>query len=739
MTSFGCLVSWHFPPYRASSGFNLFKRLRATDYVLDVIQAERQVDQSNLGMLEDAGAVFRQFPLSVRNENAYDGATRAAFVEAVVEQFDELVKSRRYDFLLTHSHEFVSHLAGLEIKRRYPDLPWIASFGDPIAANPYNLHYDRATIDDDVAAEREVVRRADRVVTTNRFQTRAMVESISEADVERKFHEIHHAYARELYPQALGRNSRFTFRHVGMLYKHKRTAEPFVDAARLLLSRRPELKDRMRIEFYGANDRFIEGTKADPVLGEVVSYRGQVSYLTSLRLMQSADALLLREGDFSGEGISFSPFFPGKLVDYLGAGKPMVAVTMDEGFVPDLMARIGMPAHNENDHAGIADSMARLIDGTLKLDGRKLPDFSSEKAAKTWNKILPARKKKTLLFAGHDFKFCREILAYYRNSGRYDVLMDKWEGHGQHDLERSRELLDRADIIFCEWGLGNARWYSREKKAGQRLIIRMHRQEIETIYIDEIAKERVDRFIFVSPHWAEKFVRRLELDRSRISVIANLVDVDRFSPGDGSGRSRYRIGMQGYVPRLKRLDRAIDLLLELRKSDDRYHLSIKGKSPEDLRWMHSRAWRPELEWYRDQMKRIEQAGLTGHVVFEPHSPDIENWYRELGFILSLSDFESFHLACAEGMAAGAIPAIRGWPGAGAIYPKELIHANVGDLARFILDRNESPPADDYRDFAVRNFGAERALARLAPLIDPDIPDAAMPEKKRRAASSAARG
>jgi hypothetical protein len=59
-----------------------------------------------------------------------------------------------------------------------------------------------------------------------------------------------------------------------------------------------------------------------------------------------------------------------------------------------------------------------------------------------------------------------------------------------------------------------------------------------------------------------------------------------------------------------------------------------------------------------------------------------SWASAAG--VSMSDIESFHLAAEEGMASGAVPLIRRWPGASEIYGKEWIHASVEESATTVL-------------------------------------------------------
>jgi hypothetical protein len=68
-------------------------------------------------------------------------------------------------------------------------------------------------------------------------------------------------------------------------------------------------------------------------------------------------------------------------------------------------------------------------------------------------------------------------------------------------------------------------------------------------------------------------------------------------------------------------------------------------------------------------------------------------------VLSTSDDESFHLAPAEGMASGAVPALLNWPGAETIYDPHWIHANPGALAASIAATVRDGRWDDERRLA----------------------------------------
>lgn len=97
-------------------------------------------------------------------------------------------------------------------------------------------------------------------------------------------------------------------------------------------------------------------------------------------------------------------------------------------------------------------------------------------------------------------------------------------------------------------------------------------------------------------------------------MIYNLVDTNKFKIEKHNG-AQYNLGMVGYCPKLKRLDRALDIFESLWNMDRRYALYIKGKSPKD----YSLLWRrvKERTYYESLLKRIEESEWRNNIIFDP--------------------------------------------------------------------------------------------------------------------------
>ena len=344
--------------------------------------------------------------------------------------------------------------------------------------------------------------------------------------------------------------------------------------------------------------------------------------------------------------------------------------------IDQIAAKVDDPGLHVLDHAGEGETLSLLR--TVRPTAAYAKSLIAESSAFS--------RGRTVLIAGHDLKFAQGIIEELQSQGN-NVLVDKWQGHSEHDEEVSRALLSQADTVFCEWTLGNAVWYSKNKLPGQRLVTRLHLQEISTRYLSKVNKLAIDKYIFVGQHIANIAIRDFGIEERKSCVIPNYVPTEMLAQQKESS-ARWNLGIVGTVPQRKRLDLALDALVLLRKEDKRYKLFVKGKKADEYPWMKDRP--EEFAYYEEQDRRIATDPLLQDaVVFEQHGDDMGEWYRKIGTVLSVSDFESFHLTIADGAASGAVPASLAWDGADQIYPSDWLNASVRELVQSILSRTSN--------------------------------------------------
>jgi len=339
----------------------------------------------------------------------------------------------------------------------------------------------------------------------------------------------------------------------------------------------------------------------------------------------------------------------------------------------------------------------------------------------------PGPTQLRVVVAGHDLKFFTPLLDYLRMQPDLEVRLDQWAALGQHDPAASRELASWADVVVCEWCGPNAVWYSRHKRRGSRLLVRLHRFELDSPYPAQVRIGAVSQVICVSRHYARLCREHTGWSEAKIATVPNAIDITQLDRPKLDG-ARFHLGMVGIVPSRKRLDLALDVLEELRREDDRYLLFVKSGMP----WEHWWVWQhlAEREHYAAAMRRVQRSPLLrGAVVFDDAGPDVAAWLRRVGFVLSTSDDESFHVAPAEGMASRAVPVLRHWPGAETIYDMRWIHDGPAEMAAAIAALGEE---DDWRlagDAAHAQAAAAFSLPRVCEAwyrllredLDPSVP------------------
>lgn len=317
--------------------------------------------------------------------------------------------------------------------------------------------------------------------------------------------------------------------------------------------------------------------------------------------------------------------------------------------------------------------MTAAVERARRVLDRAFPEVPHGSASVTPPKVV---------IAGHDLKFMRGIADLLAARSDAIVRIDEWSALAVHDEGASRDLLAWADVIVCEWAGPNAVWYSARKQAHQRLIIRLHRFELDAPWIRDVDASSIERVVCVNDHYRARVIAETGIRSDSVIVIPNAVDRDAFDRPKAPGADRV-IGMLGIVPFRKRPDRALAIIRALNEAAPGFLLSMKSAMP----WHHSWVWRrpQERAAYRALFDEIAQdPDLRGRVVVEQHGGDVPAWLQRTGWVLSVSEDESFHLAPAEGMAAGSVPALLAWPGATDVYDARYVHADETAIVEHIL-------------------------------------------------------
>ena len=348
-------------------------------------------------------------------------------------------------------------------------------------------------------------------------------------------------------------------------------------------------------------------------------------------------------------------------------------------------------------------------------------------AGKTgWRAARPLR----VVVAGHDMRFFASLRDHLEGTPGVELRVDQWITFAEHDPVVSQDAAQWADVVLCEWCGPNAVWYSRNKRPGSRLLVRLHRFEVTRPYPRQLQIGEVDQVVCVSEHFTRVCREAFDWPADKVTAVPVAIDTAQLDRPKLEGADHH-LGMVGVVPALKRLDLALDILEELRQRDDAYLLFIKSWLPWNHGWW---VWKSpdERDYYVGILRRIQRSPLLREaVVFDDAGPDVAAWLRRVGFILSTSDVEGFHTALGEGMASRAVPVLRPWLGAETVYDTRWFHADPVDMAASIMSLRGTArqQAGDAAHQAAQSFSRERVHALWRVLLTENLPAASLPSER----------
>lgn len=153
---------------------------------------------------------------------------------------------------------------------------------------------------------------------------------------------------------------RIVLTHAGVFGGHINTIG-FLGTLRLVLERREDLRRRLKLCLVGIKDAKTLDFLRDFPFPSVIEMTDQVPKVEATRLMKNSTALLLI---YSG---SFERYIPGKLYDYLAAGRP-VLVFGEKGEACDIVRRFGAGLVVPPDHpAALEAALDTLGEEPLRL------------------------------------------------------------------------------------------------------------------------------------------------------------------------------------------------------------------------------------------------------------------------------------------------------------------------------------------------------------------------------------
>lgn len=243
----------------------------------------------------------------------------------------ELLRTWRPDAIYASALPFTAHLVAASLARR-AGVPWVAEFRDHFAGNPYsNLPSWRAPIDRWL--EQRVVASAAACVTVSE----PMAETLRARHRKPAIVVLNGFDAAERPQPADGSRDQDHALHIvytGLIYPGRRDPAALFAAVTSLGA----LGGQVKMTFYGQDLRGVTAAAERYGVAANVHVCSAIPYRESLAVQRRADVLLLLLWNDPRE----AGVYTGKLFEYVGAGRPILAVGSDAGVAADLIRSRGL-------------------------------------------------------------------------------------------------------------------------------------------------------------------------------------------------------------------------------------------------------------------------------------------------------------------------------------------------------------------------------------------------------------
>jgi glycosyltransferase involved in cell wall biosynthesis len=239
----------------------------------------------------------------------------------------KLLENDSFDAMISSSGPITSHIIAKNLKNRY-GVPWVADLRDLWTQNHYYSHTSiRKLIERKL--EIKTLAMADALVTISPY-------------LAEKLHELHNKRIDSItngfsYDETdkyeIKLTDKFTITYTGSLYLGKRDPIKLFQAVNELISSKIIDANDIEIRFYGLKESWLENEINSFNLEKIAKWYGFVERTTALEKQRESQLLLLLLWDHPEE----KNVATGKLFDYLGSKRPILAIGGSKGFVKEIL------------------------------------------------------------------------------------------------------------------------------------------------------------------------------------------------------------------------------------------------------------------------------------------------------------------------------------------------------------------------------------------------------------------
>ena len=263
----------------------------------------------------------------------------------------------------------------------------------------------------------------------------------------------------------------------------------------------------------------------------------------------------------------------------------------------------------------------------------------------------------------------------------------------------------KGKIVWVEWAHKFAKEVTKKRWKSKKVIVRLHRYEIDTHYMQSIKWSNVDQLIFVNPELEVQFKNKFDKNVETITI-PNAIDVSSFPFINPTNENKLLAFSLHFHP-VKSYFKLIKTFVKIVNQNRNIHLTIATQQPKDLE---------QRKYFINCKHLIEKHNLSKHIILHTikRNQEVPELLSSHNAIVSFSEIESFHYAFAEGLLSGLEGFCRGWR---ALIPqyfwRDWCYENENDFIKAILKWCKSSLQERLkiskknRGYIVNNYSSEK--------------------------------
>ncbi|HTY82061.1 MAG TPA: hypothetical protein VMB24_04705, partial [Dehalococcoidales bacterium] len=280
-----------------------------------------------------------------------------------VKQGSDLLSAGEFSAIISSSAPVTAHLIARELKIKFKK-PWIADLRDLWTQN-HNYSYSAVRKFFDRRLEIKTLSAADALVTVSE----PWASKLGELHRNKPVFTVTNGFDPETVnnpPAPL--TSKFTITYTGLIYPGQQDTGKLFAALSELVSKGDVEAGKIEVRFYGSAEEWLDKEAEKFGLANMVKQYGQVPRDTAIQKQRESQLLLLLDWDDPRE----KGTYPGKVFEYLAAGRPILATG---GFKENVVAALLRETKAGIQAVDTVEIIGALLDfyGEFKRNGRLAP------------------------------------------------------------------------------------------------------------------------------------------------------------------------------------------------------------------------------------------------------------------------------------------------------------------------------------------------------------------------------